>query len=361
MMDVYPSQPFVAVGDVHGDYDLLVRILVMADIIDEHVKWTGGSTLVVFTGDMVDTRRPGMDDWTLVDGSVATNQQILRQELRVLQTLSDLDKQARRQGGAVIRLLGNHELVQMMGHRNYAETYSHAGQIGRRAVDARMRSFQPGGDFYRLLQNRRRFLCCVKIGKWVLCHAGFSPSLVKQLRRKRHPELAIRTASDLVERTNQFLNTFIRRGGSSSSISRSNVETMLFAGDSSESMMHFRGWSSGESDCRNVGLGLDPENLHLIVGHSVQSNHLVGWVPPFVRPSTKSKTVYGWPLVRRTDCSVGINADCSGRVWRIDTGSSRAFSFTGNNECRVRLRAAQCLAVDENNNVSINVERKRFN
>ena len=44
----------VAVGDVHGAYDALVATLQNAGVIDEDLKWSGGKTHLVSTGDLLD-------------------------------------------------------------------------------------------------------------------------------------------------------------------------------------------------------------------------------------------------------------------------------------------------------------------
>jgi hypothetical protein len=88
----------VAVGDVHGAYDRFVEILRQAGIIDARLHWTGGRAHLVQTGDIVDR---GADS---------------RKALDLLRALED---EARRAGGAVHPLLGNHEVARMLGDDRY--------------------------------------------------------------------------------------------------------------------------------------------------------------------------------------------------------------------------------------------------
>src|SRR5258708_36725045 len=44
----------VAVGDVHGDFDDLCRILKRTGLVDNQNRWIGGSATLVQTGDLVD-------------------------------------------------------------------------------------------------------------------------------------------------------------------------------------------------------------------------------------------------------------------------------------------------------------------
>jgi hypothetical protein len=100
-----PDAPrVVAVGDVHGSYDNLVTILRFAGIVDAKDKWAGGKAHLVQTGDLLDRGTDGR---------------------RVLDLLMRLEGEARKAGGRVHALLGNHEVMNMLGDLRYvsAEEY----------------------------------------------------------------------------------------------------------------------------------------------------------------------------------------------------------------------------------------------
>jgi hypothetical protein len=88
----------VAVGDVHGAYDRFVEILQTAGVIDARLRWSGGRTHLIQVGDVVDR---GPDS---------------RKTLDFLERLQD---EAQRSGGAVHALLGNHEIMRMLGDLRY--------------------------------------------------------------------------------------------------------------------------------------------------------------------------------------------------------------------------------------------------
>lgn len=88
----------VAIGDVHGAYDRLVEILRTTGVVNEQHRWTGGTTHLVQTGDIVDR---GPDS---------------RKALDLLQAL---EGQAERAGGRVHQLLGNHEVMRLLGDMRY--------------------------------------------------------------------------------------------------------------------------------------------------------------------------------------------------------------------------------------------------
>lgn len=88
----------VAIGDVHGDYEQVVRVLTSAGLVDGKLKWAGGRTHLVQTGDRVDR---GPD-------SRKVNDLFMR-----------LEKEAKKAGGMVHPLTGNHEAMNMLGDLRY--------------------------------------------------------------------------------------------------------------------------------------------------------------------------------------------------------------------------------------------------
>src|SRR5688500_2899129 len=88
----------VAVGDLHGDYDAWLEIAARARLIDRRARWTGGSAVLVQTGDITDR---GPDS------------------LKIIRHLMRLQRQARRSGGRVVVVLGNHEAMNMTDDLRY--------------------------------------------------------------------------------------------------------------------------------------------------------------------------------------------------------------------------------------------------
>ena len=52
------AERIIAIGDLHGDLDLSIRILKLAKLIDNDFNWIGGNTIVVQIGDQLDSCRP---------------------------------------------------------------------------------------------------------------------------------------------------------------------------------------------------------------------------------------------------------------------------------------------------------------
>ena len=187
----------VAVGDIHGDFEAFVDILQQAKLIDANHRWTGGGASLVQTGDFLD-RGP--------------------KSRRVLDLMMTLGEQAKRDGGRVLVLLGNHEMMNLTGdlryvtpgdYASYADEHSEKRrQAAYRAyVELRKRrartmsqpppvvspetekawreshplgfvehraAFGPKGKYGRWLRRRPSV---VRLGDVVFVHGGISPTL----------------------------------------------------------------------------------------------------------------------------------------------------------------------------------------
>ncbi len=115
-----PPQRIVAVGDLHGDYAAWIDIARDAGLIDAKNKWTGGRTTLVQTGDITDR---GPDS------------------LKIIRHLIALDGEAKRAGGRVIVLLGNHEAMQVTGDYRYVTPGEYAAFADRQSARRRDAAF----------------------------------------------------------------------------------------------------------------------------------------------------------------------------------------------------------------------------
>jgi len=97
-----PAQPLtaqtaervVAIGDIHGAINEFRRILKAAGLADDSGRWTGGKTVLLQTGDYTDRGA----------GTRA-----------VMDLLMALEPQAKNAGGRAFALLGNHEVMNLIG------------------------------------------------------------------------------------------------------------------------------------------------------------------------------------------------------------------------------------------------------
>ena len=115
-----PPSRLVAVGDLHGDYAAWIDIARDAQLVDAANKWIGGRTVLVQTGDIVDR---GPDS------------------LKIIRHLQKLDGEAKRAGGRVIVLLGNHEAMQVTGDLRYVTPGEYAAFADRQSKARRDAAF----------------------------------------------------------------------------------------------------------------------------------------------------------------------------------------------------------------------------
>ena len=99
------SERVVAFGDVHGAYEELVALLRTTSLVDEDLKWAGGTTVAVSLGDLLDR---GLES------------------RRVMDLLMRLQGEAQSAGGRLHVILGNHETMNLVGDLRYLvpEDYS---------------------------------------------------------------------------------------------------------------------------------------------------------------------------------------------------------------------------------------------
>ena len=95
----------VAISDVHGAYGAMVETLRNVDVLDEELGWSGGDTHLVIIGDLVD-RGPRSRD--------------------AMDLLMRLEVEAAEAGGHVHVLIGNHEMMNMIGDLRYVSKEEYA-------------------------------------------------------------------------------------------------------------------------------------------------------------------------------------------------------------------------------------------
>jgi hypothetical protein len=111
----------VAIGDVHGSYVGLRAILKQTGLIDEDNRWIGGNTLLVQMGDAIDR---GAD------------------VKQVMDLLMSLQNQAEAKGGKVVVLLGNHEVMNMVGALQYVNPEAYKNFIAPDSVEKQEKAYE---------------------------------------------------------------------------------------------------------------------------------------------------------------------------------------------------------------------------
>lgn len=100
----------IALGDIHGDYGQYMKVLEAAGLVDSRGRWDGDATHFVQTGDVPDR---GPDTRQIMDH------------------LEKLKREARRAGGRVHTLIGNHEAMNVYGDLRYVTAGEYAAFVGK--------------------------------------------------------------------------------------------------------------------------------------------------------------------------------------------------------------------------------------
>lgn len=245
----------VAIGDLHGDLEVTRAVFRLAGAIDGEDRWIGGSLVVVQIGDILDR---GDDEQAILD------------------LLERLALEAKEAGGAVILLLGNHELMNATfdlryvtpgGFRDFEDVEGldrSAPELAGLPASARARAaaFRPGGPYAKLLARSRT---AVIVGDTLFVHGGVEPAYALRLAAINH---AVRCWLD---GAGELPPAIERRDG----------------------LLWSRAYSTAKARCDELARTLElVDTRRMIVGHTPQGR---------------------------------INEACGGAVWRIDVGMTRYY------------------------------------
>jgi hypothetical protein len=232
----------VAVGDLHGDLDITRKVLRAAGAIDTSDKWIGGKLVVVQTGDTIDR---GDDDRAVID------------------LLERLRGEAKKAGGELIAMSGNHETMNVAGDLRYVSEASAAA-----FEQGRAQAFAPGGPYARIFAS---WPVITKVDRSVFVHGGV---LLKHVRY---------------------------------GIDRVNDETAA--------------WMRGERAAPVIMMGEDaPVWSRLYSADDALPAEACAQLKQVLSELGADRMVVG-----HTPQARGINSACGDRVWRIDTGLSHHY------------------------------------
>jgi len=137
-----------ALGDIHGDLEVALRVLKAAALIDASGHWKGGTRTLIVTGDVIDK------------GLAA---------LPTIDLLIGLEQEARAAGGNVVVTLGNHEAEFLA---NPTDDKSAEFQAELLAAGLKPADVASGKGVYGSWFHTRPVAAL--IDGWFFCHAGNS-------------------------------------------------------------------------------------------------------------------------------------------------------------------------------------------
>lgn len=144
---------FAAISDIHGQFDLMLRLLTINGILDENGNWAFGDGQLLIAGDIVD-RGPAVTE--------------------ALWFFYGLEQQAAHAGGGVQLVLGNHEVMLLRGDLRYLnEKYQQVEQL----FDLPMNEIYAAGNVLGDWLRSRPIM--MRINDNLLMHAGIQPWVVE--------------------------------------------------------------------------------------------------------------------------------------------------------------------------------------
>jgi hypothetical protein len=152
----HSASDIISVSDLHGDYERGVKILEAASLMDPQTgAWIGGNTTLVQTGDMVDR---GEDS------------------IKLYRLFERLAREAEEQGGQVINLMGNHELMNIQGDFRYVSRQEMQAAGGHSKWQ---QIWEADGE---IGSQVRKFRTAVTVGPVLFVHAGLLPAFLDNNR-----------------------------------------------------------------------------------------------------------------------------------------------------------------------------------
>lgn len=279
-------QRIIAVGDIHGDSHVLHHILVdLAKVVEiednvtdlksdirnnelqplfwlDKLHWRKKeNSIVVFCGDLVDRTRS--ESYTVDDED---------SDIQILRTLCRLAIEAKKEGGLLIVLLGNHEIMNFEHDFRYVSPKA----MTIDGLKQRKQHFKVGSKFAIMLANHS--LITVRINQYVFVHGGFC------------------TNTPSMKHLNKSMYRYL--------VNRNKIDDFVFEAGNCNPLWNKKWSKHPDGTLNEMFLNLLPEyptpgSLCLVKGHCLQSNGSIE--------------------------HSGITTKLHGRVILIDLGMSRAF------------------------------------
>lgn len=355
---IFPKQRrVIVIGDIHGDLEVAIKCLILAKCIKSSVtlpriktveemnnffnnlEWVGDDTYIVQLGDQIDRVRP--QTWDDNDIPQDAPYEDEGSTLEIFYLFYHLDKLARKYGGRVLSLIGNHEIMNVDGdfryvsreefkcfknhlqrvyHRSSRFPYNSKtlkrGHSTMRNNTYRMKtrsrvihgSRLPEGYRERLYAFAPTGLCAnfmamnyhtiLQIGNWLFCHGSPTLYTCKNYMNQVINDNVANYLLGVDDGSNRY------KDEDPSETSYKKITDSVSMDDDSTSILWSRTFGKDNHEYKlsrmldKVLTAYNNTNVtavtHVAIGHTPQFNK-------------------------------GINSICNGRVWRCDIGMSKAF------------------------------------
>ena len=326
----------VVFGDIHGDYDLAIELLLISKVIKiigkNKFEWIGGDTVVVQIGDQIHNYRPSKNEVYDEDKDQAS-------DLKILKLFTDIAELARKKGGYVYSLSGNHENQNILGffqnvskkniyemqkiykpsvesgisetsNSDFYSVEDHLSEninsnrydiedgraIFKNPLDALREAFKSGNKYGKFLGCTR--YACVIIGSFVFVHAGIINKTLDDLNIKSREDIELIDA--------KFKAWML---GLLSKKDVDDIITQRFDKDEKNSSLFWTRVLGRIEPNKSMDYDECKNNISKVLGILKVGNIVVGHTPQsFINNDS-------------------INGTCDNAVIRVDNGSSHAFNL----------------------------------
>ena len=313
------SGRIISIGDIHGDLDLAIESLEVPKLIErvyepddmtvelwykeERVKrlykWIGTDTIVVQVGDQVDRCRPFNDECHVPSATIDDE----ASDVTIMFFYHDLHIVAQKVNCAVYSLLGNHELLNVLGNMRYVSykglkefptnsTDIAQGRIAAFSVDSKKKLFKNKSTLAEFLACSR--LTSIIVNGYLFVHAGIMERLIHYTNKKK--KVANRESVPTI-------NNLIRDWLLDKSPDKEKAFIMKLLAGKFMSPFWPRIFGTLKRD-----LELESDECK-----------------KYVKPVLELLNLKGIVVGHTPQMKYNINSTCSNTVWRVDIAGSKAF------------------------------------
>jgi hypothetical protein len=132
-------------------------------------KWIGGNTHIVIIGDFLDINR----DDSFNKNSLG-QKEYPQIEIKIFRFINSINKQAKENGGRIIKMFGNHEINNIIGNKDFIEKYSFPNTMQLQNYyrnNNRVECFMRGNKGYNLMLEDGMYIL-FKINNNLFVHGG---------------------------------------------------------------------------------------------------------------------------------------------------------------------------------------------